>query len=55
MTALRWAGFGPRCATAPARVDDGDPLPVRADPIEEAQRSNVSLAMISLWIWLVPS
>lgn len=39
----------------PARVDDGDPLPVRADPIEEAQRSNVSLAMMSLWIWLVPS
>ena len=39
----------------PARVDDGGPFPVRADPLEEAQRSNVSLAMMSRWIWLVPS
>ncbi len=39
----------------PARVDDGGPLSVRADPLEEAQRSNVSLAMMSRWIWLVPS
>lgn len=39
----------------PVPVDDGGPLPVRADPLEEAQRSNVSLAMMSLWIWLVPS
>ncbi len=39
----------------PARIDNGGPLPVGADPIEEAQRSNVSLAMMSLWIWLVPS
>jgi hypothetical protein len=39
----------------PVPVDDGGPLPVRADPLEEAQRSNVSLAMMSRWIWLVPS
>jgi hypothetical protein len=40
---------------APARVDDGGPFPVRADPLEEAQRSKISLEMISRWIWLVPS
>ncbi len=39
----------------PVAVDDGGPLPVRANPLEEAQRSNVSLAMMSRWIWLVPS
>ena len=39
----------------PVTVDDGGPLPARADPLEEAQRSNVSFAMMSRWIWLVPS
>lgn len=39
----------------PARVDDGGPLRMRADPLEEAQRSNVSFAMMRRWIWLVPS
>ena len=40
---------------APARVDDGGPLRVSADPLEEAQRSKISLETMSRWIWLVPS
>ena len=37
------------------RVDDGEPLPVPGDALEERQRSKISLQMISRWIWLVPS
>ena len=37
------------------RVDDGDPLPVPGDALEERQRSKISLQMMSRWIWLVPS
>jgi len=37
------------------RVDDGDPLPPRGEVLEEPQRSKISLATISRWIWLVPS
>ncbi len=39
----------------PECVDDGGPPRVRAEPLEEAQRSNVSFAMMRRWIWLVPS
>lgn len=39
----------------PPGVDDGGPLRVRSDPLEEAQRSKISLPMMSRWIWLVPS
>lgn len=37
------------------RVDDGDPLPVPGEALEERQRSKISLQMIRRWIWLVPS
>ncbi len=37
------------------RVDDGDLLPPRGEVPEEAQRSKISLQMMSRWIWLVPS
>ncbi len=36
-------------------VDDGGLLPIPGDALEESQRSKISLQMISLWIWLVPS
>ena len=38
-----------------SRVDDGGPLPVSGEALEERQRSKISLQMISRWIWLVPS
>ncbi len=37
------------------RVDDGDPLPVPGELLEERQRSKISLQMMRRWIWLVPS
>jgi len=40
---------------AAPRVDDGDPARVPPDPLEEGQRSKISLPMMSRWIWLVPS
>lgn len=36
-------------------VDDGNTPPVPGDALEERQRSKISLQMMSLWIWLVPS